>query len=137
MNLIKRLLGGKSEKRRQEPHTLESLANLFGPEDHDPRTDYGIASTISSGIDSIAQNMGPDALDKVTSTLDRDGDVSVVFMATPFRPSEDIRAFFSLKTYDKIHLLKQSAGKGDDLSYMTVDIAGREIPKKLKEQIWL
>lgn len=93
-----------------------------------------MASTISSGIDSIAQDMGSDALDKVTVTLDRDGDVSVVFMATSFKPSEEIRAFFSLRTYDKTHLLKQSAGKRDDLSYMTVDTAGREILKKLREQ---
>lgn len=93
-----------------------------------------MASTISSGIDSIAQDMGPDAFDKTTVTLNQDGEVSVVFMATPFKPSEDIKAFLSLKTYDKIHALKQSAGKRDDLSYMTVDIAGREILKKLKGQ---
>jgi hypothetical protein len=134
MSLIKRLFGAKNQKPMEKPHTLESLANMFAPEDHDPHSDYNMASTISGGIDSIAQDMGSDALDKVTVTLDRDGDVSVVFMATPFKPSNDIKAFFSLKTYDKINLLKQSAGKRDDLSYMTVDIAGREILKKLREQ---
>jgi len=134
MSLIKRLFGRKSEERYEKQLTLESLANMFAPEDDDPHSDYNMASTISGGIDSIAQDMGPDALDKVTVTLDQDGDVSVVFMATPFKPSDDIKAFFSLKTYDKINLLKQSAGKRDDLSYMTVDIAGREILKKLQEQ---
>jgi len=93
-----------------------------------------MAATISGGIDSIAQDVGPDALDKVTITLDQDGNVSVVFMATPFEPSKDIKAFYTLRTYDKIDLLKRSAGKRDDLSYMNVDIAGREILKKLKEQ---
>jgi hypothetical protein len=93
-----------------------------------------LAVTISSGINSIIQDMGPVALDKTTVSLDQDGDISVVFMATPFKPSAGIRSYFHINTYDKIMLLKTSARKSDNLSYMAVDIAGREILKKLKEQ---
>lgn len=133
MSLFKKIFGRKVGKSRQEEGTLESLANLFGPEEHEPHSDYSLESTISGGIDSIAEDMGPNALDNTTVTLNHDGEVGVVYMATPFKPSEDIKAFFCLKDYNKIQLLKRSAGKRDDLSYMTVDIAGREILKKLKE----
>lgn len=134
MSLFKKLFGGKPGKSRQEARNFESLANLFSPEEHEPQSDYNLASTISGGIDSIAEDMGPNALDNTTITLNQDGEVGVVYMATSFKPSKDIKAFFCLKDYDKIQLLKHSAGKRDDLSYMTVDIAGREILKKLKEQ---
>jgi uncharacterized membrane protein (DUF485 family) len=129
-----RLKQDRVESSQRSQHTFESLTNLNAPEKQDPKSDYGLASTISSGIDSIAQDMGPNALDKATVTLDQDGDISVVFMATPFKLSAGIRAYFHLNTYDKIKLLKESAGKRDNLSYMAMDIAGREILKKLKEQ---
>ena len=134
MSLLKKLFGGNPGKSRQEDRNLESLANLFGPEENDPQSDYNLASTISGGIDSISADMGPNALDNTTITLNHDGEVGVVCMATSFKPSEDIKSFFCLKDYDKIGLLKRSAGKRDDLSYMTVDIAGREILKKLQEK---
>ena len=69
MSLFKKLFGGKPGKSRQEERNLESLANIFSPEEHEPQSDYNLASTISGGIDSIAEDMGPNALDNTTITI--------------------------------------------------------------------
>lgn len=132
MGFITKLFGGK---KSQQKGSLESLADLLAPDEIDAKSDYGMASTISSDIDSIALDIGPHALEETTVTLNHDGEVSVVFMTTPFEPSKEVKAFFCLKDYDKLPLLKRSAGKRDDTNYIVVDIAGREILKKLQEQI--
>lgn len=134
MGLFKKLFGGKENKpgQQSDKFSMENLAKLLAPRDPHPESDYVMAGSVSGGIDEIGRTLGPDDLEKRIVALDKQGNLVFVY-ADSFRPSE-VKAFFPLKSYPNIALLKHCAGKRDGMSYMTVDLAGRDIWKKLKEQ---
>jgi hypothetical protein len=76
---------------------------------------------------------GANALDNVYIVLFADGTVGSSYSEKPMTKGGH-KAIFRLKDYPMLKMVKASAGKRDDMSYMTVDIAGRDILNRLREQ---
>lgn len=124
----------RPKKNRVTPHSLEELAHLFQPDNIDPNSDYALTSNISSLIDASAAEEGPNSLDSVYIILFTDGRVGSVYSEKSLIKENDYKAVFCLKDYPLIQVLKACAGKRDDMSYMTVDLAGRDILERLRAQ---
>lgn len=139
--IFSRFSGFKKNRQviEKEGNIVESMANLMAENlDMDAQSDYVLESRICSGIDNIANANGKDALDYSTAVLNKNGDASVIYSNPIFKEEDceplEIESYFHLKDYDKIEILKETAGKRDDGSYMIVDMAGKEILQKLKNK---
>lgn len=63
----------------------------------------------------------------------KDGTVGSSYSEQPMSKGSH-KAIYSLKDYPMTKMLKASAGRRNDMSYIMVDIAGRDILNRLREQ---